>query len=128
MKGRARTPPKAATTRPSKRVPAASGPPMEERRTSSRVRPERSARLVDISAGGVCVETSAPLQPDGIYDLILRLDDRRITVACRVVRLHRLNDLRRASMAFDRVLESDRAFIAETLVREAAERLTVIIR
>ena len=105
-----------------------SGPAAQERRTSPRVRPERSARLVDISAGGVCVETSAPLQPDGIYDLIFRLDDRRITVACRVVRLLRLHDLRRASMAFDRVLESDRAFIAETLVREAAERLTVIIR
>ena len=66
--------------------------------------------------------------PDGVYDLILRLDDRRITVACRVVRLQRLHDLRRANMAFDRVLETDRDFIAETLVREAAERLTVVIR
>jgi hypothetical protein len=83
---------------------------------------------VDISAGGVCVETAAPLMPDGVYDLILRLDDRRITVACRVVRLQRLHDLRRANMAFDRVLETDRDFIAETLVREAAERLTVVIR
>ena len=42
--------------------------------SSPRIRPERSARLVDISEGGVCVETAAPLQPDGIYDLILRLD------------------------------------------------------
>ena len=83
----------------------------EERRASPRVRPERSARLVDISSGGVCVETAAPLEPDGVYDLILRL-----------------NDLRRASMAFDRVLETDRAFIAETLVPHAADRLTVIIR
>ena len=104
------------------------GPAGEERRASPRVRPERSARLVDISAGGVCVETTAPLEPDGLYDLILRLDDRRITVACRVVRLQRLFDLRRASMAFDRVLETDRAFITEALGREAAERLTVIIR
>ena len=104
------------------------GPSGEERRASPRVRPERSARLVDISAGGVCVETTAPLEPDGLYDLILRLDDRRITVACRVVRLQRLFDLRRASMAFDRVLETDRAFITEALVREAAERLTVVIR
>ena len=95
---------------------------------SPRIRPERSARLVDISAGGVCVETAAPLEPDGVYDLILRLDDRRITVACRVVRLLRLHDLRRASMAFDRVLETDRDFIAESLVPQAAERLTVIIR
>jgi hypothetical protein len=31
-------------------------------------------------------------------------------------------------MAFDRVLETDRAFIAETLVPHAADRLTVIIR
>ena len=100
----------------------------EERRASPRVRPERSARLVDISAGGVCVETAAALTPDAVYDLILRLDDRRITVACRVVQLHRLGDLRRASMAFDRLLESDRSFIEESLVREAAERLTVIIR
>lgn len=100
----------------------------EERRASPRVRPERSARLVDISAGGVCLETAAALSPDGVYDLILRLDDRRITVACRVVQLHRLGDLRRASMAFDRLLESDRGFIEESLVREAAERLTVIIR
>ena len=100
----------------------------EERRASPRVRPERSARLVDISAGGVCVETAAALTPDAVYDLILRLDDRRITVACRVVQLHRLGDLRRASMAFDRLLESDRGFIEESLVREAAERLTAIIR
>jgi hypothetical protein len=108
---------------------AAKGPAHgEERRASPRVRPERSARLVDISAGGVCVETAAPLSPAGVYDLILRLDDRRITVACRVVQLHRLGDLRRASMAFDRLLESDRGFIEESLVREAAERLTVIIR
>jgi c-di-GMP-binding flagellar brake protein YcgR len=112
-------------------APAASskGPARpEERRASPRVRPERSARLVDISAGGVCVETAAALTPEGVYDLILRLDDRRITVACRVVQLHRLGELRRASMAFDRLLESDRGFIEESLVREAAERLTVIIR
>jgi hypothetical protein len=83
---------------------------------------------VDISAGGVCVETTAPLEPAGVYDLILRLDDRRITVACRIVRLQRLGDLRRASMAFDRLLESDRGFIEESLVRETAERLTVVIR
>ena len=136
MKERARTSDKGITptrkrpgsSRPSGQDLAASRPPTDERRMSPRIRPERSARLVDISEGGVCVETAAPLQPDGIYDLILRLDDRRITVACRVVQLHRLHDLRRASMAFDRVLESDRAFIAETLVRETAERLTVIIR
>jgi hypothetical protein len=109
----------------SKTSPAPRG---EERRTSPRVRPERSARLVDISAGGVCVETAAELAPNGVYDLILRLDHRRITLACRVVQLHRLGDLRRASMAFDRLLESDRGFIEESLVREAAERLTVIIR
>lgn len=114
----ARRPPSA--TRGSARV--------EERRASPRVRPERSARLVDISAGGVCVETAAELAPNGVYDLILRLDDRRITVTCRVVQLHRLGDLRRASMAFDRMLESDRGFIEESLVREAAERLTVVIR
>jgi len=133
MKSTRKTPAKPVARRPAKRglsgprpVPAA--PPQEERRASPRIRPERSARLVDISAGGVCVETAAPLQPDGIYDLILRLDDRRITVACRVVQLHRLGDLRRASMAFDRLLESDRGFIEESLVREAAERLTVIIR
>jgi len=100
----------------------------EERRASARVRPERSARLVDISAGGVCVETAAGLEPDDVYDLILRLDDRRITVACRVVSLQRVRDLTRASMAFDRVLESDRGFIEESLVRETAERLTVVIR
>jgi c-di-GMP-binding flagellar brake protein YcgR len=101
---------------------------VEERRTSTRVRPARSARLLDISAGGVSVETAAPLERDAVYDLILRLDDRRITVACRVVRLERLRDVTRASMAFDRVLDADRDFIVESLVRESAERLTVIIR
>jgi hypothetical protein len=128
MKRRAGTTTTKSSSRPRPRSRAAAPALREERRASPRVRPERSARLVDISAGGVCVETAAPLLPDGVYDLILRLDDRRITVACRVVRLERLHDLRRASMAFDRVLETDRAFIAETLVREAAERLTVIIR
>lgn len=102
--------------------------PREERRASPRIRPERSARLVDISAGGVCVETAAPLDPSGVYDLILRLDDRRITVACRVVRVQEVHGLSHASMAFDRVLEADRSFIEESLVREAAERLTVVIR
>src|SRR5436190_23073045 len=111
MKKTTRTPQKPGAGQPAKRRPsgprpAAAAPPQEARRASPRTRPERSARLVDISAGGVCVETAAPLQPDGVYDLILRLDDRRITVACKVVRLHRLNDIRRASMAFDRVLES----------------------
>jgi c-di-GMP-binding flagellar brake protein YcgR len=100
----------------------------KERRASSRVRTERAARLVDISAGGMCVETAATLEQDGVYDLILRLDDRRITVACRVVRLQRLRDLTRASMAFDRILETDHGFIEESLVRETAERLTVVIR
>ena len=102
--------------------------PSDERRASPRVRTERSARLVDISAGGVCVETAAALEQDGVYDLILRLDDRRITVACRVVRVERIRDLSRASMAFDRILETDRGFIEESLVRETAERLTVVIR
>lgn len=113
-----------------RRATAGGKPPAvsEERRASPRVRPERSARLVDISAGGVCVETTAPLEPAGVYDLILRLDDRRITVACRIVQLQRLGDLRRASMAFDRLLESDRGFIEESLVRETAERVTVVIR
>jgi hypothetical protein len=122
---------KAPKTSTSKRRPAAAGKAparTEERRASPRVRPERSARLVDISAGGVCVETTAPLEPAGMYDLILRLDDRRITVACRIVRLQRLGDLRRASMAFDRLLDSDGGFIQECLVRETAERLTVVIR
>jgi hypothetical protein len=120
--------PKTAESRPRTAAGAKPSAPSEERRASPRVRPERSARLVDISAGGVCVETAAPLEPAGVYDLILRLDDRRITVACRVVQLQRLGGLRRASMAFDRVLESDRGFIEESLVRETAERLTVVIR
>jgi len=120
MKRRAKTSKASGPRRPPERV--------EERRSSPRVRPERSARLVDISAGGVCVETAAPLTEGMVYDLILRLDDRRITVACRVVRLQPVGSLSRASMAFDRVLESDRALIDEMLVREVAERVTVIIR
>ena len=123
-----RRPGSSPTTPARRRPPERTDVLNEERRSSPRVRPERSARVVDISAGGVCVETAAALAPDGVYDLILRLDDRRITVACKVVQLHRLGELRRASMAFDRLLESDRGFIEESLVREAAERLTVVIR
>jgi len=92
------------------------------------VRPSRSARLLDISALGIALETSAEIEQGGVYDLILGLDDQRMPVSARAVHVRRQGDLCRASFAFDRILESDRQFLEQTLVREVADRITVLLR
>jgi hypothetical protein len=99
-----------------------------ERRAAARVRPKRSARIVDISPGGITIETVAPLRRNGACDLILQLDEHRMPVAARVLRLRRARDVVRASMVFERMLESDRRELEQALVREVAERMTVIVR
>ena len=99
-----------------------------ERRASPRVYPSRSVRLVDISPGGVTVETGVALKKNEAYDLILRLDDFRIPVAARVLRLRKRGDVVRASMMFERIFDTDRALLEQVLVREVAERMTIILR
>lgn len=99
-----------------------------ERRSSRRVHPSRSVRLVEISAGGLTLETGVPLKKGQVCDLVLRLDDRHIPVAARVLRLRRLQDVFRASLAFERIFDGDRTFLDQSLVREVAERMTVILR
>jgi len=92
------------------------------------VRPSRSARLLDISALGIALETSAEIEQGGVYDLILGLDDQRMPVSARAIHVRRQGDLFRASFAFDRILESDRQVLEQTLVREVADRITVLLR
>ncbi len=100
-----------------------------ERRTSRRVYPSRSARLVDISSGGLTLETATPLDKGGVYDLVLRLEEHHVPVAARVLRLRRVGiGVVRASLVFERIFEADRAFLDQVLVREVAERMTVILR
>jgi len=83
---------------------------------------------VDISPGGLTLETGVPLERDQAYDLVLRLDDFRIPVAARVLRLHKRGDVVRANMVFERIFDSDRTLLEQVLVREVAERMTVILR
>lgn len=99
-----------------------------ERRVERRVYTTRSARLVDISPGGLTLETSASLDKDRVYDLVLRVDDHRIPVAARALRLRRWRGVTRASMAFERIFDTDRAYLEQVLVREVAERITVVLR
>jgi PilZ domain-containing protein len=102
--------------------------PADERRGSPRIRPSRSARLLDVSALGLAVETEADVTKGQIYDLILGLDDHRMPISARAVHVRKEGKLIRASFAFDRVLESDRQLLRQTLVREVVDRMTVLLR
>lgn len=102
--------------------------PPDERRGAPRVRPSRSARLLDISALGLALETDAEVRKGQVYDLILGLDDHRMPIAARAVHVHKDGKRVRASFAFDRILESDRRFLQQTLVREVVDRMTVLLR
>ena len=102
--------------------------PKPERRSAARVSPSRSARLLNVSSLGLSIETTAPLEKDGVYELILRLDDQRMPVTARVLRLRKNGRTVRASLMFERLLESHRELLEQSLVREVAERMTVIIR
>lgn len=100
----------------------------QERRTSSRVAPLRSSRILDISPSGIAIETAVPFEKGKVYELILRLDERRMPVSAKVLRLRRSGAVLRASLVFERMLESDRRQLEQALVREVAERMTVIVR
>jgi hypothetical protein len=92
------------------------------------VRPARSARIIDVSPAGIALETAAPLVKGGLCDLILQLDERRMPVIAKVLRLRRVGPLFRAGLVFERILDSDRQELEQALVREVAERMTVIVR
>ena len=71
---------------------AASSPqpdPADERRGAPRVRPSRSARLLDISALGLALETEAEVTKGQVYDLILGLDDHRMPISARAVHVRK---------------------------------------
>jgi len=102
--------------------------PADERRGAPRVRPSRSARLLDISALGLALETDAEVRKGEGYDLILGLDDHRMPIAARAVHVRKDGKRVRASFAFDRILESDRQLLQQTLVREVVDRMTVLLR
>ena len=100
----------------------------DERRGAPRVRASRSARLLDISALGLALETDAEVKKGEVYDLILGMDDHRMPISARAVHVRRDGRLVRASFAFDRILESDRLLLQQTLVREVVDRMTVLLR
>lgn len=102
--------------------------PADERRGAPRVRPSRSARLLDVSTLGIALETEAEIKKGDVYDLILAVDDRRMPISARAVHVRNDGTMVRASFAFDRILESDRQFLQQTLVREVADRMTVLLR
>jgi hypothetical protein len=102
--------------------------PPRERRQAPRVRPSRSARILDVSTTGIAIETAAALAKGALCELILQLDERRMPVTARVLRRQRSADAVRASLVFERMLESDRRELERSLVREVAERMTVIVR
>jgi PilZ domain len=104
------------------------GATQAERRRTPRVQPSRSARLLDVSPQGLAIETPTQIETGTVYDLILGLDDQRMPVSARAVHVRRHGDLYRASFAFDRILDSDREQLQRSLVREVADRMTVILR
>ena len=99
-----------------------------ERRAASRFRLSRSARLLDVSAIGLSLETSASLEKDEAYDLVLHVDDRHMPVSGRVLRLTAGPETVSAAMVFERILEPDRQFLKHSLARDVAERMTVVLR
>lgn len=103
-------------------------PKARERRVATRVRPRGSARIIDVSLTGIAIETAAPLVKGALCELILQLDERRMPVAAKILRVRRAGDVLRASLVFERMLESDRSELERALVREVAERMTVIVR
>jgi hypothetical protein len=109
-------------------VPRGRAAKARERRAEARVRPARSARIIDVSPGGIAIEIDASLVKGGLCDLILQLDERRMPVTAKVLRVRRLGQLVRASLVFERILDSDRQELEQALVREVAERMTVIVR
>ena len=92
------------------------------------MQPSRSARLLDVSPLGVAIETATPVEKGRLYDLILALDDHRMPVSARAVHVRHHGEVYRASFAFDRILDSDRDRLQQSLVREVADRMTVILR
>jgi hypothetical protein len=92
------------------------------------LRAERSARLIDVSTLGLALETEAVIEKGEICELILTLDQHRMPVAARAVHVRHHGSLYRASFAFDRILESDRALLEQTLVGHVADRMTVVLR
>lgn len=110
-----------------KRKPAGDDPP-PERRQAARVQPSRSARLIDVSPLGLALETPTEIEEGKLYDLILGLDDQRMPVSARAVHVRHRGELYRASFSFDRILDSDREKLERSLVREVADRMTVILR
>jgi hypothetical protein len=102
--------------------------PDDERRGAPRIRPSRSARLLDVSALGLALETEAEIRKGQVYDLILGLDDHRMPISARAVHVRKQGSLVRASFAFERILESDRTTLQQTLVREVVDRMTVLLR
>jgi hypothetical protein len=98
-----------------------------ERRRAPRVQPSRSARLLDVSPLGVAIETATLIEKGRVYDLILALEEHRMPVSARAVHVRHYGDVYRASFAFDRILDSDRERLQQTLVREVADRMTIVI-
>jgi hypothetical protein len=73
-----------------------------------RLRPGRPGRLIDISCGGVCIETTVRLLPGTFVDLQLDVDGSTRTLRSRVLRCG-VSALvpalvYRAALAFDRPL------------------------
>ena len=102
--------------------------PSDERRGAPRLRPSRSARLLDVSPLGLALDTEADIRKDQVYDLILGLDEHRMPISARAIHVHREGKRVRASFAFDRILESDRNLLQQTLVHEVVDRMTVLLR
>jgi hypothetical protein len=75
----------------------------------ARVRPGHPATVIDVSAGGVLVETAHRLLPDTNVELQVETQSRRArvrgrVVRCAVVRVHPESISYRGAIAFDRHL------------------------
>ncbi len=76
----------------------------------------------------MALATEMEIRKGEVYDLILSLDDHRMPISARAIHVRKDGRLVRASFAFDRILESDRQLLQQTLVREVVDRMTVLLR
>ena len=75
--------------------------------TAARIRPGHSAQVIDVSAGGACVETSHRLLPGTSVELQIERADGRASMRGRVLRCSVIR-VRAASMSYSGAIAFDR--------------------
>jgi c-di-GMP-binding flagellar brake protein YcgR len=81
------------------------------------IRPRpKTGSTINLSLGGVCIETSYPLFKGEILDIAIALESRVITCSGRVLHVHGLKRKRfRAGVCFEKISEENRRLLEQYL-------------